>query len=60
MQGGKADNIGEYSMVNTEKFISQSVAEIKTAAADEKVVMALSGGVDRLGVRSPCRKGNRG
>jgi GMP synthase (glutamine-hydrolysing) len=46
MQGGKADNIGEYSMVNTEKFISQSVAEIKTAAADEKVVMALSGGVD--------------
>ena len=33
-------------MVNTEKFISQSVAEIKTAADDEKVVMALSGGVD--------------
>ena len=33
-------------MVNTEKFISQSVAEIKTAAGNEKVVMALSGGVD--------------
>jgi GMP synthase (glutamine-hydrolysing) len=33
-------------MVNTEKFISQSIAEIKTAADDEKVVMALSGGVD--------------
>jgi GMP synthase (glutamine-hydrolysing) len=33
-------------MVNTEKFISKSVAEIKTAAGNEKVVMALSGGVD--------------
>jgi GMP synthase (glutamine-hydrolysing) len=33
-------------MVNTEKFISQSIAEIKTAADKEKVVMALSGGVD--------------
>jgi GMP synthase (glutamine-hydrolysing) len=33
-------------MVNAEKFISQSVAEIKTAAGDEKVIMALSGGVD--------------
>ncbi len=33
-------------MVNTEKFISQSLAEIKTAAGNEKVVMALSGGVD--------------
>ena len=33
-------------MVNAEKFISQSIAEIKTAAAHEKVVMALSGGVD--------------
>jgi GMP synthase (glutamine-hydrolysing) len=33
-------------MVNTEKFISQSIAEIKTAAGNEKVVMALSGGVD--------------
>jgi GMP synthase (glutamine-hydrolysing) len=33
-------------MVNAEKFISQSIAEIKTAAAQEKVVMALSGGVD--------------
>ncbi len=33
-------------MVNTEKFISKSVAEIKSAAGNEKVVMALSGGVD--------------
>jgi len=33
-------------MVNTEKFISQSITEIKTAAGNEKVVMALSGGVD--------------
>jgi GMP synthase (glutamine-hydrolysing) len=33
-------------MVNTEKFINQSLAEIKTAAGNEKVVMALSGGVD--------------
>ena len=33
-------------MVNTEKFISRSITEIKTAAGDEKVVMALSGGVD--------------
>ncbi|HZK29674.1 MAG TPA: glutamine-hydrolyzing GMP synthase [Methanoregula sp.] len=33
-------------MVNTEKFISQAIAEIKTAAGNEKVVMALSGGVD--------------
>jgi GMP synthase (glutamine-hydrolysing) len=33
-------------MVNTEKFISQSIAEIQTAAGTEKVVMALSGGVD--------------
>jgi GMP synthase (glutamine-hydrolysing) len=33
-------------MVNTEKFISQSVMEIKTAAGNDKVVMALSGGVD--------------
>jgi GMP synthase (glutamine-hydrolysing) len=33
-------------MVNTEKFISQSIMEIKTAAGHEKVVMALSGGVD--------------
>jgi GMP synthase (glutamine-hydrolysing) len=33
-------------MVNTEKFITRSVAEIKTAAGNEKVVMALSGGVD--------------
>jgi GMP synthase (glutamine-hydrolysing) len=33
-------------MVNTEKFISQSITEIKTAAGNDKVVMALSGGVD--------------
>jgi len=33
-------------MVNTEKFINKSVAEIKAAAGNEKVVMALSGGVD--------------
>src|SRR4030042_5206812 len=33
-------------MVNTEKFINKSVAEIKAAAGDEKVVMALAGGVD--------------
>jgi GMP synthase (glutamine-hydrolysing) len=33
-------------MVNTEKFISQSIMEIKTAAGLDKVVMALSGGVD--------------
>jgi len=46
VQGNQADNIEEYSMVNTEKFISRSVAEIKAAAGNEKVVMALSGGVD--------------
>jgi GMP synthase (glutamine-hydrolysing) len=46
VQVKQADKIGEWSMVNTEKFISQSVAEIKTAAGEEKVVMALSGGVD--------------
>ena len=33
-------------MVNTEKFIAKSIAEIKTEAGDDKVVMALSGGVD--------------
>ena len=33
-------------MVNTEKFISQSIKEIKTTAGDDRVVMALSGGVD--------------
>jgi GMP synthase (glutamine-hydrolysing) len=33
-------------MVNTEKFISKSIAEIKTLAGNDKVVMALSGGVD--------------
>ena len=33
-------------MVNTEKFIAKSIAEIKTQAGNDKVVMALSGGVD--------------
>jgi GMP synthase (glutamine-hydrolysing) len=33
-------------MVNTEKFIAKAVGEIKTAAGTDKVVMALSGGVD--------------
>ena len=33
-------------MVNTEKFIATSIEEIRTAAGNEKVVMALSGGVD--------------
>ena len=33
-------------MVNAEKFISQSIKEIREAAGTEKVVMALSGGVD--------------
>ena len=33
-------------MVNTEKFIAKSIAEIKTLAGNDKVVMALSGGVD--------------
>jgi GMP synthase (glutamine-hydrolysing) len=33
-------------MVNTEKFITKAIEEIKTAAGNEKVVMALSGGVD--------------
>jgi GMP synthase (glutamine-hydrolysing) len=33
-------------MVNCEKFILKSIEEIKTAAGSEKVVMALSGGVD--------------
>jgi len=33
-------------MVNTEKFIAQATEEIKAAAGSEKVVMALSGGVD--------------
>src|SRR5512136_1238247 len=33
-------------MVNTEKFISDSISEIKASAGSEKVVMALSGGVD--------------
>ncbi|MDP3565084.1 MAG: glutamine-hydrolyzing GMP synthase [Methanoregula sp.] len=33
-------------MVNTEKFIQKSIAEIKAAAGEDKVVMALSGGVD--------------
>ena len=30
-------------MVNTEKFIQESIAEIKTAAGNDRVVMALSG-----------------
>ncbi|OPX64849.1 MULTISPECIES: glutamine-hydrolyzing GMP synthase [unclassified Methanoregula] len=33
-------------MVNTKKFIEKAIDEIKTAAGNEKVVMALSGGVD--------------
>ncbi|WAC04686.1 MAG: glutamine-hydrolyzing GMP synthase [Methanoregula sp.] len=33
-------------MVNTEKFIQQAAEEIKNAAGNDKVVMALSGGVD--------------
>jgi GMP synthase (glutamine-hydrolysing) len=33
-------------MVNAEKFISRSITEIQEAAGREKVVMALSGGVD--------------
>jgi GMP synthase (glutamine-hydrolysing) len=33
-------------MVNAEKFIPKSIAEIQAAAGSEKVVMALSGGVD--------------
>ncbi len=33
-------------MVNTEKFVEKAIAEIKTSVGNEKVVMALSGGVD--------------
>lgn len=33
-------------MVNLEKFIAKAIEEIKTSAGNEKVVMALSGGVD--------------
>jgi len=33
-------------MVNAEKFITKAIEEIRTAAGNEKVVMALSGGVD--------------
>lgn len=33
-------------MVNTQKFIPQAIEEIRAAAGSEKVVMALSGGVD--------------
>src|SRR5512138_416284 len=33
-------------MVNTEKFIPRAVDEIRAQAGSEKVVMALSGGVD--------------
>ena len=36
----------EGSMVNTEKFIRESIDEIMAAAGDDRVVMALSGGVD--------------
>jgi GMP synthase (glutamine-hydrolysing) len=50
MQGKQADKITdkitENIMVNAEKFITKSIEEIKTAAGSEKVVMALSGGVD--------------
>jgi GMP synthase (glutamine-hydrolysing) len=47
MQGKQKNNVIEgMSMVNTEKFINQAVAEINSAAGTEKVVMALSGGVD--------------
>jgi len=46
MQGEQADEIGSATMVNTQKFITQAIAEIKTAAGNDKVVMALSGGVD--------------
>lgn len=33
-------------MVNTKKFIEKAVSEIQTSAGNDKVVMALSGGVD--------------
>ena len=33
-------------MVNTQKFITQAISEIDTEAGNDKVVMALSGGVD--------------
>ena len=33
-------------MVNADKFITKSIAEIQAAAGKDKVVMALSGGVD--------------
>jgi GMP synthase (glutamine-hydrolysing) len=33
-------------MVNADKFITKAIEEIRTAAGNEKVVMALSGGVD--------------
>ena len=33
-------------MVNTEKFILQAIEEIRTAAGNDRVVLALSGGVD--------------
>ncbi|MCX6689479.1 MAG: glutamine-hydrolyzing GMP synthase [Methanoregula sp.] len=33
-------------MVNAEKFVEKAIAEIKTSVGSEKVVMALSGGVD--------------
>ena len=46
-------------MVKTEKFILQAIEEIKKAAGNEKVVVALSGGVDRLGLCRACRPGAR-
>ncbi|RPH55445.1 MAG: glutamine-hydrolyzing GMP synthase subunit GuaA, partial [Acidobacteria bacterium] len=33
-------------MVNTQKFIEKAIREIRDAAGDDRVVMALSGGVD--------------
>ena len=47
-------------MVNTEKFISQSITEIRTAAGTEKVVMALSGGCGQLGLCRTCSPCDRG
>jgi GMP synthase (glutamine-hydrolysing) len=51
VQGEQTDNINheqttEERMVNAEKFITRAVEEIRTAAGNEKAVMALSGGVD--------------
>ena len=46
-------------MVNTAKFIDQAITEIRDSAAGRGVVMALSGGVDRLSGSSAGGKGNR-